>query len=106
MIMGYAYVTVLLQIGEGETVNRYNRLLLNEFIREYKKYIRSYRVIQGDPKIDQVIASESGSGLQFIPNVIIEVRTDFPEADTILNAIKSELFRRLDVRNIRYLEVY
>ena len=105
MIMGYAYVTVLLQIGEGETVDRYNRLLLNDLIREYKKYIRSYRVIQRDPK-DQVIASESGSGLQFIPNVIIEVRTDFPEADTILNAIKSELFRRLDVRNIGYLGVY
>ena len=46
--MGEAYVTLLLQIGEGGTVDRYNRLLLDEIVHEYKKYIRSYRVIERD----------------------------------------------------------
>jgi hypothetical protein len=103
-------VTLLLQIGDGRTVDRYNRLILDEIVHEYKKYIRSYRVIERDAKIDEVIASESGSGVQYkgiIPNVMVEVRTDFPDADSILNVIRSELFNRLTgIRDIRYLKAY
>jgi hypothetical protein len=107
--MGEAYVTLLLQIGERGTVDRYSRLILDKFVHEYRKYIRSYRVIERDANIDQVIESESGSGLHYkgiIPNVMIEVKTDVPDADTILNVIKSELFSRLHVRDMQYLKAY
>jgi hypothetical protein len=108
--MGEAYVTMLLQIGDGGVINEYNRLNLNNIIKEYKKYIRSYRIINRDAKIDEVIAAESASGLKFkgiIPNVMIEVRTDFPDANSVLRVIDSELLSRLDyVRDIQYLKAY
>jgi hypothetical protein len=108
--MGEAYATLLLQIGEGGTVDRYSRLILDKFVHEYRKYIRSYRVIERDANIDQVIESESGSGLHYkgiIPNVMIEVKAAVPALFCDLNYFSNvHMDRELDGKGQTILGVW
>jgi hypothetical protein len=62
------YAKILLQIGENGHIESRKldiiRRMVTELNREIKNIV-SLRTITRDPKIDKVIANESGSGLQF-----------------------------------------
>jgi hypothetical protein len=104
------YAKILLQIGENGHIESRKldiiRRMVTELNREIKNIV-SLRTITRDPKIDKVIANESGSGLQFkgsIPDVMIEVRMDKNIDDTVLQKIATELVSTKIVKQIEILK--
>jgi hypothetical protein len=98
------YATILLQIGDtGKEIDKTNTEKIKKKIEEIKKEMKNkvtFRIIERDPKIDRVIATESGSGLQYrgaVPDVMIEIKMD---KNTDIDKIALQLLDRKIVREL------